>query len=67
MITFLGDVSLISDDVKSLYIPKDNYVFNLEYVVAGEGSELKPVEGKINLKSTGRDYSKDYKKETLML
>lgn len=65
MITFLGDVSLISDDVKSSYVPKDNYVFNLEYVVAGEGSELKPVEGKINLKSSNSDFFGIFKKEPL--
>lgn len=48
MITFLGDVALISKDLKSDYKPSCPYIFNLEYVL-GSNEHLTPVSGKINL------------------
>ena len=48
MITFLGDVALISDDLKSEFKPQYPYVFNCEYVI-GNRNELTPALDKINL------------------
>lgn len=47
MITFLGDIALINDNIRSEYIPKGDYIASFEYV-CHDGS-IKPVEGKINL------------------
>lgn len=55
MITFLGDVALLSDDIFSEYTPKTPYIFNLEYVVCNEG---KPIPNKINIRSNFYDFSK---------
>lgn len=51
MITFLGDVALISDDLQSEYKPAHPYVFNLEYVIKADDANLLPTRGKINLAS----------------
>ncbi len=50
MLTFLGDVALISDDVNSEYKPCGDYIFNCEYVIC-DNKQNKPVAGKINLSS----------------
>ena len=52
MITFLGDVALIDDNLQSEYKPENPYVFNLEYVVRDAKTELLPTLGKINLSSS---------------
>lgn len=46
-ITFLGDVSLLSNSMKSEYSIDDQYVFNLEYVVTNNCESFK--EDKVNL------------------
>lgn len=51
MITFLGDVALINDNLQSEYKPVNPYVFNLEYVVKEQKTKLLPTLGKINLSS----------------
>lgn len=56
MITFLGDVALLSDNMKSMYRPMSPYVFNLEYVTSVNKEELLPVMGKINLFSTNNQF-----------
>ncbi len=56
MITFLGDVALISEGLKSEYIPEDRYVFNLEYVI-GSKDKLQPIPGKINLISDRHNFA----------
>ncbi|MBE6755892.1 MAG: CapA family protein [Clostridia bacterium] len=56
MITFLGDVALISNELTSEYKPNNPYIFNCEYVI-GNKEELKPVTGKINLCSEKYNFS----------
>lgn len=58
MITFLGDVALLSSDMKSDYKPKYPYVFNLEYVIVDEVLKYKPIVGKINLSSSNTCFEK---------
>lgn len=50
MITFLGDVALIADDLNSEYKPHHPYVFNCEYVI-GDKNAYAPTPKKINLSS----------------
>ncbi len=52
MITFLGDVALLIDGMKSLYQPELPYAFNLEYVTCRSNDNLIPTKDKINLFST---------------
>ena len=54
MLTFLGDVALLEGSRGSEYKPNTPYIFNCEYVIGG--SDLRPVPGKINLKSTVSDF-----------
>lgn len=56
MITFLGDVALISNGMKSEYKPHPPYVFNCEYVI-GNRSELSPAVNKINLCSPNKNFT----------
>lgn len=56
MITFLGDVALISDDLKSEYEPQYPYVFNCEYVI-GNKDAFTPTLHKINLCSDKNNFS----------
>ncbi len=56
MITFLGDIALISNHMESAYKPVSPYVFNLEYVTSEEKGELMPAKGKINLFSTNNQF-----------
>ena len=58
MITFLGDVALISDHMESRYKPTAPYIFNLEYVISDDIYELTPVKGKINLCSSNSEFDK---------
>lgn len=55
MITFLGDVALISSNLKSEYKPQHPYVINCEYVI-GNKDALTPVLDKINLCSEMSNY-----------
>lgn len=57
MITFLGDVALIDDNLKSVYKPANPYVFNLEYVAKNEKDNLLPTLGKINLSSENKAFA----------
>lgn len=61
MLTFLGDVALISDDVKSEYKPCGEYIFNCEYVIC-DNKQNKPVTGKINLSSLKCDFDEIFGK-----
>ncbi len=54
MITFLGDVALIDNNLKSNYKPSTPYVFNLEYVLNSDG--LTPTSHKINLRSNNSNF-----------
>lgn len=56
MITFLGDIALISNHMESEYKPTTPYVFNLEYVTAEKKEKLVPVMGKINLFSSNNQF-----------
>ncbi len=56
MITFLGDVALISDDLKSRYKPQNSYVFNCEYVI-GNKDVFSPTLHKINLCANKDNFS----------
>ncbi len=53
MITFMGDVALLTEGIKSEYIPKHPYIFNLEYTLSDLGT---PILGKINLRSLISDF-----------
>lgn len=55
MITFLGDVALISGNLSSKYKPQYPYIFNCEYVI-GNRSALIPTPNKINLCSENADF-----------
>ena len=57
MITFLGDVALIDDTLKSEYKPINPYVFNLECVVKDRKTKLLPTLGKINLSSENNAFA----------
>ena len=48
MITFMGDIALLSNNLNSTYIPEHPYIANLEYVI-GNVRELKPKINKVNL------------------
>ena len=61
MLTFLGDVALISDDVKSEYKPCGEYIFNCEYVIC-DNKQNRPVTGKINLSSLKCDFDEIFGK-----
>lgn len=53
MITFLGDVALLSDKLNSQYKPQNPYIVNFEYVTGAE--KLTPIDGKINLYSPNKN------------
>lgn len=55
MLTFMGDVALIDNSVKSEYRPTDPYIFNCEYVI-GDKRELSPTCGKINLSGNSCEF-----------
>lgn len=61
MITFLGDVALLSDTLDSQYRPLNPYIINFEYVT-GDG-ELTPIDGKINLYSANRNIKEIFGKQ----
>jgi len=48
MVTFLGDVAIISENLESKYKPCSPYILNFEYVY-GHANEMEPQQGKINL------------------
>lgn len=48
MITFLGDVALIKEGLKSEYKLENPFIINCEYVI-GDSSKLTPTRGKVNL------------------
>ena len=49
MITFLGDVALVSDNLESEYKPTNPYIFNLEYVIKDDRQSIVGILGKIKL------------------
>jgi len=55
MITFMGDVALISNRLTSQYKPTAPYTFNLEYVIA-DPTGLMPIPNKINLISPNSNF-----------
>lgn len=55
MITFLGDVALISNGMKSEYKPQHPFIFNCEYVI-GNRTDLSPTLNKINLCSLNMNF-----------
>lgn len=55
MITFLGDIALVSNEMKSEYKPQYPFVFNCEYVI-GNRNALTPTQNKINLCSTNKNF-----------
>lgn len=57
MLTFLGDVSLISNKIRSEYKPNNPFVLNCEYVISCNNT-LKPIPGKINLKGHNNDFKR---------
>lgn len=61
MITFLGDVALLNDNVVSKYVPQTDYVFNFEYTVYNK--EFIPTLGKINLCSSNIDFGSVFGKK----
>lgn len=56
MITFLGDVALVSDNLESEYKPTNPYIFNLEYVIKDDIQSLVPTLDKINLSSNNYEF-----------
>ena len=64
MITFLGDVALISEALESDYKPSYPYVFNFEYVF-GDKERFKPIPNKINLCSQNCDYERIFGKNPI--
>ena len=52
MITFLGDVALLNNTLKSEYHIDGDYIPNFEYVIKRENDLLKPCVNKINLSSS---------------
>ena len=56
MITFVGDVVLYNKELKSDYIPKNPYIFNLEYVASDNVDDLNPTPNKINLASSNSNF-----------
>lgn len=57
MITFLGDVAILNDEVASQYKPEGDYIPNFEYVIDDQKHKLSPIEGKINICSPHYDMS----------
>lgn len=64
MLTFLGDIALISAHTRSEYKPDHQYVFNCEYVI-GKRLEMMPVPGKINLSGIDCDFQKVFGKQPI--
>lgn len=64
MITFLGDLALISDELRSEYTPRYPYIFNCEYVI-GNKHAFVPVPGKINLCSENCNFMEMFGSEPI--
>lgn len=63
IITFLGDVSLLSDSIVSQYSIQGEYVFNLEYVISNNIESFK--KHKVNLYGRETDFSIIFGKQPL--
>lgn len=66
MLTFLGDVALFEDELRSGYRPKGEYIFNFEYVL-GCQNEFKPYPNKINLIGKQSNYEELFGKKPIVV